>query len=90
MGELNAEPCAGELFFSKPFGGLDGSPEAEEYAHMIDFCFANFLIRELSKPLLSLLKVSKSFLPKALRDIAVSGDYVADVSYALFISLFLR
>jgi hypothetical protein len=71
------------LFFSKSFGALDGSPEAKEYAHMIDFCFANFALKDIAKPLLTLLKVSKSFLPKSLRDVAISGDYVAEVSYTL-------
>ncbi|KAF2667772.1 cytochrome P450 [Microthyrium microscopicum] len=69
---------AGELFFSKPFGGLDGSPEAKEYAHMIDFAFANFLIKDISRTFLTILKASKSFLPKAVRDVAIAGDYVAN------------
>jgi hypothetical protein len=83
IGELDVDDFVGELFFSKPFGALDGSPEAKEYAHMIDFCFANFLMKDIAKPVLTLLKISKSFIPKALRDLAISGDYVADVSNKL-------
>jgi hypothetical protein len=51
---------------------------------MIDFCFVNFLLKDIANPFLTLLKLSKSFLPKALKDVAISGDFVADVSYKLF------
>jgi hypothetical protein len=86
--KFNAYEYAGQLFYNKPFGALDGSPEAKEYAHMIDLCFINFLLRDIAKPFLTLLKASKSFLPKTLKDMAISGDYVAEVSYRLSSRLF--
>jgi hypothetical protein len=53
---------------------------AKDYARMIDFAFLNYLLREIAGPFLALLKASKYLLPKTLKDVAVSADYLDDVS----------
>jgi hypothetical protein len=77
----------GELFFGKSFGALDGDPVAKDYARMVDFAFLNYMLREIAGPILSFLKVSKYLLPKTLKDVAVSADYLDDVSDVHSISL---
>lgn len=80
---LGSNDGIGELFFGKAPGALDGDPVAKDYSHMIDFAFLNYLLREVAGPVHTLLKVSAHFLPKALKDVAVAGDYLDDVSITL-------
>ncbi|KAF2667575.1 cytochrome P450 [Microthyrium microscopicum] len=60
---------AGELFFGKRFGGLNGDPGAKKFSHMVDFAFLHYMIRETMSPVLALLKATRSFLPLTLKDL---------------------
>jgi hypothetical protein len=70
---------SGEVFFGKPFGGLSEDPLAVEYAHMIDFVFLYYALRESTGPILKYLRLISSILPKDLKSLVLSSDFVDDV-----------
>jgi hypothetical protein len=70
----------GDAFFGKAFGGLEDDPVAIEYAHMIDFTFLNYALRETMGLFLKFLALLTPILSGDLHSIVVASDKVDEVS----------
>jgi hypothetical protein len=69
----------GEVFFGKAFGALSQDPLAVKYAHMIDFAFLYYALRESAGPFLKFLKSISSFLSGDLQSLLTSSDFLDKV-----------